>query len=200
MTPSAPQPAWSNDREFVEAISQDDDDAIRAFLFRFRKCVGAIAWRHARGNSEDARDLTAIIWLHLLMKLRDWQWREDGSLGGFVSRSARNRAIDWLREMGRTPTGVSTDELAEVGREQPDPVNDPIRLLAIQAVRDCLDQMKDTTHRLAIDLQLLGLEYAEIAEIFGVRTPAVASWISRGKLELKPCLEKTVAVLHARKL
>jgi RNA polymerase sigma factor (sigma-70 family) len=193
---STPQGAWSSDQELIDEVNRGDEAAMRAVLLRFGKLVGKIAWQYSNRRPEDARDLQMTIWLHLLVKLRDWRWREDGSLGGFVARTARNRALDWVRKMQRTPEGRSIDELIAIGQEPPDPAADPVRLAAIQAVRDCLDQMSNTRHRLAIELQLLGLEHAEIGEIFHARNPAVASWISRGREELKPCLEKTIAMLR----
>ena len=105
----------------------------------------------------------------------------------WLATIARNRSIDWRRTQGRRPS-MATDV--------PDSI-DPALLAhdallldeEERALHACLEQL-DEAPRQAIHAAFFdGLTYAELAERQLVPTGTMKSWIRRGLLRLRDCLD-----------
>ncbi len=124
-------------------------------------------WRNA--SSFDPQRASPITWLATL---------------------ARNRAIDRLRSAGRSRRTVPIEEAAE----QPDEREDAFTTLAgsqervrLMACVEQLEQRQSSAIRAAF---FDGLTYPELAERTEVPLGTMKSWIRRGLLRLRECLER----------
>jgi RNA polymerase sigma-70 factor (ECF subfamily) len=106
----------------------------------------------------------------------------------WLATIARNRAIDWRRAQG-------VRRAAPIEAADPVPDDRPIAsetLLAnesAQRLHLCLDALDDQP-RLAIRTAFFdGVTYAELAERLGVPLGTMKSWVRRGLLRLKECLD-----------
>lgn len=105
----------------------------------------------------------------------------------WLATIARNRAIDWRRAKGVRPT-------ADVGEADDIPSSDTSavdRLLQDEDDRRlhlCLDALDDPQRKAIRTAFFDGLTYAELAETQGVPLGTMKSWVRRGLLRLKECL------------
>ncbi|MBY0284178.1 MAG: sigma-70 family RNA polymerase sigma factor [Sphingomonas sp.] len=106
----------------------------------------------------------------------------------WLATIARNRAIDWRRAQGSRQMAAIDDAL---------PVADDRPLVSETMLADesdrrlhlCLDQLEDK-QRLAIRTAFFdGVTYAELAERLGVPLGTMKSWVRRGLMRLKECVE-----------
>jgi RNA polymerase sigma-70 factor (ECF subfamily) len=103
---------------------------------------------------------------------------------------ARNRAIDRLRARGARPQAAPVD-LAEAVA---DPAVDALQRLADDDERrrlaGCLDTLEEEPRRAIRTAFLEGRTYEELAAARGVPLGTMKSWIRRGLLKLRACLEQ----------
>ena len=106
----------------------------------------------------------------------------------WLATIARNRAIDWRRSAARTPS-TPLSEAPDIADDRPTAVD---TILADESARQlhlCLDALDDK-QRIAIRTAFFdGLTYAELAEQQAVPLGTMKSWVRRGLLRLKECLD-----------
>jgi RNA polymerase sigma-70 factor (ECF subfamily) len=153
------------------AAQSGDEPALTALVRRTQPDV----WRlcaHLAGRAR-ADDLTQETFLRAWRSLS--RYRAQASVRTWILAIARNTAIDALRAAGRRPATVVL--VGDPGEAAPDPagVVTTERLLA----------GLDPDRRLAVFLtQLLGLSYAEAAQICGVPIGTIRSRVARAREEL----------------
>ncbi|WP_460834693.1 sigma-70 family RNA polymerase sigma factor [Lysobacter humi (ex Lee et al. 2017)] len=107
----------------------------------------------------------------------------------WMSMIARNRAIDRLRSPGHA---VRTTAL-ELGDELPDGGDTPIDAAEASTERErlqrCLQRLDDRRRGLIRTAFFEGATYEELATRSGAPLGSVKSWIRRGLLQLRACLE-----------
>ncbi|MDQ3617662.1 MAG: sigma-70 family RNA polymerase sigma factor [Pseudomonadota bacterium] len=129
--------------------------------------VYAIVWRKA--GQFDASRASPITWMAMI---------------------ARNKAIDRLRA---TPAAARTAPI-EIAETIADPGVSPLHAAEAETDRErlgaCLEQL-DTRRRSLIRTAFFdGATYEELAERIGSPLGSVKSWIRRGLLQLRACLEQ----------
>ena len=106
----------------------------------------------------------------------------------WLATLARNRAIDRLR--ARRPSGDDLDAAAEVADDGPSALaiieqdEDAARLAR------CLDELEERARAMIRSAFFDGATYAELADREAVPLGTMKSWIRRGLLRLRGCLER----------
>ncbi len=137
--------------------------------------------RRVLGNPDDALDATQEALLAIARKIGSFDGRAKFSTWAY--RVATNAALDEARRRKRRP--VPTEALPESSAG---------RLAAESGVADRLDldaalATLTPEYRAAVALRdLLGMDYAEIAEVLGIPPGTVRSRISRGRAVLADLL------------
>ncbi|MBN1516015.1 RNA polymerase sigma factor [Candidatus Sumerlaeota bacterium] len=193
MADTSPNENFDQDQDLVQRLLLGEAAAWKAFEERFGKLIWGIVWRYAGGNNEDAEDMYQEVCVHLFQKLP--LWKPKGPLGGWIARVTANKCLELIRSRMREKNlnPMSLTDVEEQGIEVPSTSPDPRRLAMSNEMRliieECLSQLPDN-YRSALDLWLLGYSYKDIAEIRGVDSKTVATWIHRGKKVLCECIEK----------
>ena len=106
----------------------------------------------------------------------------------WLATIARNRAIDWRRAKGVRPVaGIA--EASDVASVDPSAVDQLLLAEADRKLHLCLDRL-DPAQRDAIRTAFFdGLTYAELAERRGVPLGTMKSWVRRGLIRLRDCLD-----------
>jgi len=108
----------------------------------------------------------------------------------WVLTIARNKAIDRLRSDRLTRRSAALDELVV---EPADPEPTALMQLEASAQRDrlhwCLDQLENRQSEAIRTAFFTGLTYDELARRVGVPLGTMKTWIRRGLIRLKACLE-----------
>ena len=106
----------------------------------------------------------------------------------WLATIARNRAIDWRRSARRAPS-IPLDEAPEVADDRATAIDTLLQDENNRALHLCLDAL-DEKQRVAIRTAFFdGLTYAELAERQAVPLGTMKSWVRRGLLRLKDCLD-----------
>ncbi|HUI47581.1 MAG TPA: RNA polymerase sigma factor [Acidimicrobiia bacterium] len=139
--------------------------------------------RRVLGNADDALDATQEALLAIARKIGTFDGRSKFSTWAY--RVATNAALDEARRRNRRP--VPTDDVAESARA-------PDRASLDTGVADRLDvdaalEQLPPEYRAAVALRdLVGMDYAEIADVLGIPAGTVRSRISRGRAALADLL------------
>ena len=106
----------------------------------------------------------------------------------WLATIARNRAIDWRRSSANRPT-APLDDVPDIADEQPSAVDRLLRAEENNRLHLCLDQLDDRQRSAIRTAFFDGLTYAELAERDSVPLGTMKSWVRRGLLRLKDCLD-----------
>lgn len=124
-------------------------------------------------------------------------WRKAGAFDParsspitWLAALARNKAIDRLRSRGTRPA----DGLNEEAFEVPDPGASALDMLEAgqdgQRLQRCMDTLEDKQAGAIRQAFFAGLSYPELASRENIPLGTIKSWIRRGLLRLKECLER----------
>lgn len=102
---------------------------------------------------------------------------------------SRHRAIELLRQQRRRAAEINAEPLAEDTWQIPDPQPAPSGEPWAHAIQECLRRLP-ADHSQAIALAFFhGLSHEELATQLQTPLGTVKSWVRRGLLQLKGCLE-----------
>lgn len=126
-----------------------------------------------------------------------------GSPMAWMAAAARYRAIDHLRARGARPEVANADLPARVGIDDvdddpahrlPDPGPGPAGTFEAQseagAVQGCLQTLRGAQQQSISLAYYQGLSHGEIAVHLGAPLGSVKTWVRRGLIALKACLER----------
>lgn len=189
-----PRPALTpvqNREELARAltrVSEGDESALGEVYDRTSAKLFGICLRilRDRGEAEDA-----------LQEVYVSVWRRAGSFDAsrasavtWLATLARNRAIDRLRAAGR-PRETAPIETALV---VPDSADDALALLEAGEDRarlnGCIEELEQRQSGAIRAAFFDGYTYSELAARDDVPLPTMKSWVRRGLLRLRECLER----------
>ena len=173
--------------EAMAAVARGDRQALARLYAATSPQLFGVALRimKRRDRAEEVlQDAFVSIW----QRARDYDAAK-GSVMTWLASIVRNRAIDVLR---RDRPSVSIDDAP--GQESwasadPDPFEATLASAEARRVRDCLKTL-DEKQRRAITLAYYdGLTQEELASKLATPLGTIKSWVRRGLLRLKDCLE-----------
>jgi RNA polymerase sigma-70 factor (ECF subfamily) len=171
-----------HDEALARQAADGDSAALDALLRNHIALIHGVC-RRILGNPDDALDATQEALLSIARKIGSFDGRSKFSTWAY--RVATNAALDESRRRGRRP--VPSDSLAEPGRNAPTGTTEA-------GIADRLDvdaalAQLTPEYRAAVALRdLVGMDYAEIAEVLGIPAGTVRSRISRGRAALADLL------------
>jgi RNA polymerase sigma-70 factor (ECF subfamily) len=169
-----------DDEELAQRAARGDANALDALLRRHTSMVHGVC-RRVLANSDDALDATQEALLSIARKIHQFDGRSRFST--WVYRVATNAALDEARRRNRRPQPVEV--LPEAGPRAAGPDDTVADRLDVDAALATLSP----EYRAAVALRdLVGMEYAEIAEVLDLPPGTVRSRISRGRAALADAL------------
>ena len=164
------------DEALAAAAAGGDRDALDALLRRHAGMVNAVC-RRVLANPDDALDATQEALLAIARKIHTFDGR--ARFTTWCYRVATNAALDEARRRARRPSPV--DVVPEPRSDGPG-VDDQV---AGQLDVDAALARLSPDHRAAVALRdVVGLDYAEIAEVLDIPPGTVRSRIARGRAAL----------------
>lgn len=166
------------DEDLARRAADGDRDALDELLRRHTPLVHGVC-RRILGNSEDALDATQEALLSIALKIGSFDGR--ARFTTWCYRIATNAALDEARRRKRRPRpAAETPEPPVVGPENT--VTDRI------VVDEALARLGPEARAAVALRDLIGLDYAEIAEVLGIPPGTVRSRIARGRAALADIL------------
>lgn len=164
------------------------------------RLLGVIAQLVGRGAL--AEDLLQDVYVRVWRAAGQYR-AGAGSPMAWLAASARYRAIDHLRARGARPELAISElpvhgDAAEADDDPtarlPDPSPGPARALEAGAeagaVRQCLSTLQGAQQQSIALAYYQGLSHGEIATHLGAPLGSVKTWVRRGLIALKACLER----------
>jgi RNA polymerase sigma factor (sigma-70 family) len=141
------------------------------------------------GERSEAEDVLQEVYLTVWRKAASFEESVASPITWLVA-IARNRSIDRLRAGGASRASLPIEAAAEV----PDPGLSAVERLEIgedQArLRDCLHELEERQSVAIRSAFIDGFTYDELAAKANVPLGTMKSWIRRGLLKLRACLER----------
>jgi RNA polymerase sigma-70 factor (ECF subfamily) len=158
------------------------DDALIGRIFREESGRSVASLIRVFGDIDLAEDAVQEAFALALRK-----WPADGlppNPGGWITTTARNRAIDHLRRESRGRELMG--QVAEVAVEPPGEETGPVQDDRLRLIFTCCHPALSTEARIALTLRLLGgLTTGEVARAFLVAEPTMAKRLVRAKHKIK---------------
>ena len=165
---------------------QEDRDAFRAVYNLTSAKLFGICLRIC-GDRQGAEDVLHDVYLTIWNRAGAYQPGRASPIS-WLATIARNRAIDWRRRQGRTRS-APVDEAEAIADGAP--MQDDV-LLADEArsrLHQCLEGIEQRQRGAIRSAFFGGLTYAELAVEAAVPLGTMKSWVRRGLLALKGCLD-----------
>lgn len=141
------------------------------------------------GDRAEAEDVLQDVYLTVWRRAGDYDPAIASPVTWLVA-IARNRAIDRLRALRVVRTAVEIEAILDIEDGGPSPQERVVREQERRRLDDCLDVLPEV-NRLAIRAAFFGgLTYEEAAIAAGVPVGTMKSWIRRGLISLRGCLER----------
>ena len=171
--------------ELILAVQRRSRPALkRLYELEGRRLFG-VALRIVR-RSDIAADVLQDAFLQIWEKALTFS-PDRGEAAAWLTSIVRYRAIDAVRRTRREllVEDAAPDDLAD----EPDVLGWLDRYLAKHALRRCLDKLDDNQRRCIALAFVNGLTHAEIADRLAAPLGSVKSWVRRGLMTLRSCLE-----------
>ncbi|MFN4037707.1 MAG: sigma-70 family RNA polymerase sigma factor [Erythrobacter sp.] len=140
------------------------------------------------GDRKEAEDALQDVYVNLWQRADRYDPARASPIA-WLAAFARNRAIDRLR-MGKVRAGaVPVEEAAPLADESPLAEALLIDLERNAQIHTCLSTLDERTQTHIRAAFFEGRTYAELAEQAGVPLGTMKSWIRRGLMRLRACLE-----------
>jgi RNA polymerase sigma-70 factor (ECF subfamily) len=180
----------------IRAAQKGDERAFEALLTQFNavvyRCVYALL-----GNAADAEDVTQEVFIRLWRTLP--RYRFEASFHTYLSRMARNAAMDHLRREKRRPdrpralpVDTQADEIAPPVAD-PSPENNPVANYLsqekLQILYAALAALPVEMREIVVLHSQMGHSYEEISKIMVLPIGTVRSRLHRAKKLLLKFLE-----------
>ncbi|MBV8782628.1 MAG: sigma-70 family RNA polymerase sigma factor [Gammaproteobacteria bacterium] len=186
-----PEPSGANESLTAEALLRRvalGDRAAFEALYRlsadklFGICLRVL------GERAEAEEVLQEVYTAVWRKAAQYDERQ-GSVMSWLSITARNRSIDRLRALPRRATLGALDMAAELA----DPGARPDEQAEARSEGDrlhrCLEQLEPRRRSLIREAFFGGFTYEELAGRMQAPLGSIKSWVRRGLMQLRACLE-----------
>ncbi len=172
-------------RDLLEAVGRGSRAALKRLYELEARRLHGVALRIVR-RPEVAADAVQDAFVQIWRNAASFS-SERGEARAWLTGIVRYRALDAAR---RTRREVLSDDPTLGDRaEEPDIVGEIDRRLAIGPLRRCLGELEESQQRCVALAFIDGLSHAEIAQRLAAPLGSVKSWVRRGLLSLRSCLE-----------
>jgi|TARA_R100000049_G_C1952178_1_gene100916 RNA polymerase sigma-70 factor (ECF subfamily) len=186
MRPSSPE-AREKLKDAMKRLSRGDRDALEVVYRLTSVKLFGICLR-ILGDRKEAEDALQDVYITLWRNAARYDAKRASPIA-WLATFARNRAVDRLRtgkvRRGAVPVEEAAD-LAAGDLSADDVLIDEERAARVHTCLETLDQPQRGAIRTAF---LEGRTYAELAEHNNVPLGTMKSWIRRGLLKLRECME-----------
>ena len=169
----------------VDAARRGDPAAVDAVLRHVYDRTWAIA-RRLMGNDADGADATQEALLAIVRGLARFDGRS--SITTWCHRVATNACLDELRRRGRRPEPTDLEVLEQTGDTHHEP-SESTRVEDRMAIDQALGQLSPDFRIALILRDVVGHDYAEIAEILDIPLGTVRSRLARARRQMVDLLE-----------
>lgn len=169
------------------AVAREDRDAFQQLYQRVSGRMFGMCLTLA-GQRDLAEDALQEAFIQIWHRAREYHTDRGMPLGWMMS-IARYRTLDMMRARKlRRHSGEEQLEYAQDGREGP--LDESLRNAGAAQLSGCLDELSDVQRDSILLSYYKGLTHDDLAEVMRTPLGTVKSWVRRGLMALKRCLEQ----------
>ena len=169
----------------IEAVGRGSRGALKHLYELESRRLYGIALRIVR-REDIAADVLQEAFVQVWQNARSFS-SERGAGAAWLTGIVRFRALDAVRKLGREV--LSDDPALGDTALEPDVIDRLDAKAEADALQRCLGQLDDRQRRCVVLAFVDGFSHAEIAERLAAPLGSVKSWVRRGLLALRSCLE-----------
>lgn len=170
----------------LQAVGAGDRRALRTLYDRTSAKLYGVCLRVLNDEAE-AQDVLQEVYTTAWTKALLFDPAKAGAIT-WLAVMARNRSIDRLR--GRRDPGAGIEEAANVSSDAPSQFDVLEQAEDASRLEHCLDKLDQRARTMIRSAFFDGASYPELARRENVPLPTMKSWIRRGLLSLRGCLEQ----------
>ncbi len=168
------------ERQLIER-AKDDPEAFRELYQHYLPKVYAyVAYRV--GKKQEAEDLVSELFLKVVERISDFQYRGAGTFPAWLFQIARNQVNAFFRRNNRDSNPVPLEDLPDVGESPGEAV---LRKERFAELREMIGTLSPRRRETIMLKYFGGLRNQEIARVLSLDERTVASHISRGLANLQ---------------
>lgn len=171
--------------ELILRVSLKDRAAFDALYFSTSAKLFGVCLR-VLNNRMEAEDALQEIYIKIWNKADRFAVAGTSPISWLVA-IARNHCIDVLRS--RKPAATGLEQAGEVVEPSPNPEQSAIAAGEAGRIHDCLGQLEPVRAQLIRGAYMSGESYQTLADRYNVQLNTVRTWLRRGLMQLKDCLE-----------
>ena len=172
--------------DLLRRVAHRESVALREVYDRTSAKLYGICLR-VLGSESEAQDVLQEVYVTIWNKAAQFDASKASAIT-WLAVIARNKAIDAVRAK-RIPTD-GVEAASEVVDESPS----ALEVLEVEEdfarLADCLNQLEERARAMIRSAFFEGTTYPELATQEGVPLPTMKSWIRRGLLRLRGCMER----------
>lgn len=172
----------------IERVAEGDPSALADVYGKTSAKLFGICLRilHDRGEAEEAvQEIYVSIW-----RRAGTFDRSRASPISWLTMIARNRAIDRLRAGGRRRATAPIEEALDIREPGPDALTQLEKGEERSRLADCIDELEGRQSEVIRRAFFDGLTYVDLSAQSETPLGTVKSWVRRGLIKLKECLER----------
>jgi RNA polymerase sigma-70 factor (ECF subfamily) len=167
----------------VKVAKTGDKKAQEVIYARYADRLYRICYRYIR-NQEDAEDIMILAFTKTFEKIKEFEWRGEGSLEAWVRQIVVNESLMWLRRRHN----FHLTETWDANEEEPD-----ISIICELEAEDIYRMIGDLPegYRTVFNLSVIeGYSHVEIADLLKISVGTSRSQLYKAKAYLKRRLTK----------
>lgn len=184
--PATGERAGADVDALLRAVAAGDRRALRLLYERTSAKLYGVCLRVLNDESE-AQDVLQEVYTTAWTKASLFDPAKAGAIT-WLAVLARNRSIDRLRR--RRDSGAGLEEAADLASEAPSQLDVLEQSEDARRLEHCLDELDDRARTMIRSAFFEGASYPDLARRENVPLPTMKSWIRRGLLRLRGCLEQ----------
>lgn len=170
----------------LESLAAGDRSALQPLYDRTSAKLYGICLR-VLGDPEDAQDVLQMVFLTVWQKAGAFDPSKASPIT-WLAIMARNRAIDRLRQGKAGFDGI--EAASEIADDHPSALDVIAAEEDRKRLSHCFEELEDRQQAMIRAAFLDGATYPELARKEGVPLSTMKSWIRRGLLRLRGCMER----------
>lgn len=176
----------ANLSRLLARIAGQDAGSLKSLYERTSAKLYGIALRLI-GDEAEAQDLLQDVYVTVWRKASSFDAKRASAIT-WLATITRNKAIDRLR--ARRDAGEELDAARDVPDDAPSSLDLLEREDDALRLRHCLDELEERARTMIRAAFFDGATYPQLAERENVPLPTMKSWVRRGLLRLRGCLDR----------
>lgn len=186
MDPANPSSEQRELTALLQALADGERSALQPLYARTSAKLYGICLRLLK-NPDDAQDVLQTVFVTAWQKAHAYDPAKASPIT-WLAAMTRNRAIDRLRRRGASLEDL--DAAAEVADDQPSAIEVIEEAEDHNRLRRCLEELEERPRAMIRAAFLDGATYPELARREGVPLSTMKSWVRRGLMKLRGCMER----------